>query len=226
MNPGLSRNCQRGVTPQLWPLPQGGKAGGKRIREPGNLPAVVREDVNQLGRQQMIILLLGGARSGKSALAERVASRCRKPVVYVAPAVVGEDADFAQRIRLHRNRRPVDWLTAETGEALVEHLMSVGPGTQLIDSLGSWVASTTDFVVDADGLCEALQGYDGDVVVVSEEVGMGVHPSTEIGGKFRDVMGTVNQRVAEVADEVYLVVAGMALRLSGLSLADEHSEGA
>ena len=162
----------------------------------------------------MIILLLGGARSGKSALAEKVASRCRPPVVYVAPAVVGDDAGFQERVRLHRERRPAAWGTAEPGAHLVEYLLSADPGTQLIDSLGSWVAACEDFAVDAEGLCEALGSYDGDVVIVSEEVGLGVHPSSEVGGRFRDALGVLNQTVAEHADEVRLVVAGRTLRLT------------
>jgi adenosylcobinamide kinase/adenosylcobinamide-phosphate guanylyltransferase len=174
----------------------------------------------------MIILLLGGARSGKSALAERVASRCRQPVVYVAPTLVGEDADFEERIRLHRNRRPTQWATAEPGADLEEYLVAAGPGTQLIDSLGSWVAACENFAVDADGLCEAIRCYDGDVVIVSEEVGLGVHPSSALGGRFRDVLGTLNQRVATLSDDVRLVVAGLTLQLSGSPLADDDSRGA
>ena len=162
----------------------------------------------------MIILLLGGARSGKSALAERVASRCRPPVVYVAPAIVGDDAGFRERVRLHRERRPTAWGTSEPGAHLVEYLRSADPGTQLIDSLGSWVAACDEFAVDAAGFCEALGSYDGDVVIVSEEVGLGVHPSSEVGGRFRDALGVLNQRVAELADEVRLVVAGRTLRLT------------
>jgi len=160
----------------------------------------------------MIILLLGGARSGKSVLAEFAASRCRKPVVYVAPAVV-EDEDFARRVQLHRERRPAEWDTAEPGPGLVEYVLGARRATLLIDSLGSWVAATAGFAVDAEGFCDALRCYDGDVVIVSEEVGLGVHPSTELGGSFRDALGSLNSLVAAVADKVYLVVAGRTVEL-------------
>lgn len=157
-------------------------------------------------------MLLGGARSGKSVLAELAASRCAKPVVYVAPAVV-EDEDFAVRVRIHRERRPADWATAEPGPRLVEYVAAASGATLLIDSLGSWVAATADFAVDAGGFCDALRRYDGDVVIVSEEVGLGVHPSTELGGSFRDALGSLNSLVAAVADKVYLVVAGRTVEL-------------
>lgn len=160
----------------------------------------------------MIVLLLGGARSGKSLLAELAASRCRKPVVYVAPAVV-EDNDFARRVQIHRERRPPDWETAEPGARLVEYVQGAPRATLLIDSLGSWVAASPDFDVDAEGFCDAVRLYDGDVVMVSEEVGLGVHPSTHLGGRFRDALGSLNSQVAAVADKVYLVVAGRTVEL-------------
>ncbi len=160
----------------------------------------------------MIILLLGGARSGKSLLAELAASRCPKPVVYVAPALV-EDEDFSRRVRVHRERRPADWETAEPGAGLVDYVLGAPKATLLIDSLGSWVAATADFAVDAAGLSDALRRHDGDVVIVSEEVGLGVHPSSEVGGRFRDALGSLNSQVAAVADQVYLVVAGRTVEL-------------
>ena len=163
----------------------------------------------------MITLILGGARSGKSALAERVAAAGERPVVYVATAAVTGDPDFDERIRRHRERRPAGWSTAEPGAGLVTWLQgSADDGsTLLIDSLGTWVAATPSFTADHAGLCDALAARRGDAVVVSEEVGLSVHPSTEVGGQFRDALGTVNQAVAEIADEVWLVVAGRILPL-------------
>jgi len=100
----------------------------------------------------------------------------------------------------------------EAGTALCEAVGATG-GTLLIDSLGSWVAGATDFEVDAEGLCTVLAERSGDAIVVSEEVGLGVHPSTEVGRRYRDALGVVNQAVAVAADDVMLVVAGRALRL-------------
>ncbi len=164
----------------------------------------------------MITLVLGGARSGKSAFAERLAAASGRPVVYVATATSGGDADFAERIRIHRERRPADWATAEPGAGLVAFLeqdASRSASTLLIDSLGTWVAAHPGFAADGPGLCRALAARPGDSIVVSEEVGLGVHPSTEIGGRFRDALGAVNQSVAAVAGAAYLVVAGRALPL-------------
>ncbi len=160
----------------------------------------------------MIVLVLGGARSGKSAYAERRAAALPEPVSYVATARVEGDADLAARIAEHRARRPASWTTIEAGPDLADVLGTTG-GTVVLDALGPWVASAPDFGVDGATLCTALTGRAGDTVVVSEEVGLGVHPSTAAGQRFRDALGELNQAVATVADEVVLVVAGHALWL-------------
>lgn len=162
----------------------------------------------------MITLVLGGARSGKSEFAERLARQGGGAVTYVATAIVTGDPDFDARVRRHRDRRPADWCTEEPGRALVDFLLADRSGaTALIDSLGTWVASFDDFAADTAGLCRALTERPGQAIVVSEEVGLGVHPSTEVGGRFRDALGAVNQAVAAIADRAYLVVAGRALTL-------------
>jgi adenosyl cobinamide kinase/adenosyl cobinamide phosphate guanylyltransferase len=162
----------------------------------------------------MITLVLGGARSGKSEYAERLAASSDEPVTYVATATTTGDPDFAERINTHRGRRPPDWRTDEPGADLVGYLQGrTGRDTLLIDSLGAWVSSLPGFVADRDELCRALMARRGHTIVVSEEVGLGVHPSTEVGGRFRDVLGEVNQAVAQIADDAYLVVAGRALAL-------------
>lgn len=162
-------------------------------------------------RVVMIELVLGGTRSGKSGYAERTAAAMEPPVTYLATATVTDD-DFARRVARHRARRPSEWSTVETGRALIPAL-GQARGTVLVDALGTWVAGHADFAVDVDGLCAALCGRGGDTVVVSEEVGLGVHPATEAGRRFCDALGRLNQEVAAVADEVVLVVAGRALRL-------------
>lgn len=163
-----------------------------------------------------ISLVLGGARSGKSEVAERIAASLPPPVTYLATADPGDDADFRLRIAAHRSRRPGAWRTLETGPDLVGALRAT-EGAALVDSLGSWVASTRDFAADPGALCEALVERVGATVLVSEEVGLGVHPSTRAGGLFRDALGTVNQAVAAVAGDVLLVVAGRVLRLDDLA---------
>ncbi len=163
----------------------------------------------------MIVLVLGGARSGKSAVAEALAARLPPPVTYLATLVADpDDDDLAARIRVHRTRRPPAWATVETGAALslVDALRTVS-GSVVVDSLGPWLAAAEDLEGDPVELCNALRRRGADSVVVSEEVGMGVHPSSELGRRFRDRLGEVNQAVAAVADDVLLVVAGRTLRL-------------
>jgi adenosylcobinamide kinase/adenosylcobinamide-phosphate guanylyltransferase len=161
----------------------------------------------------VITLVLGGARSGKSDVAERLASRLPPPVLYFATAVVGDDDDLAARVAVHQDRRPSDWKTIEAGADLVGALRSARDGTVLVDALGPWVASHHDFVVDAIALVDALTTRNGDAIVVSEEVGLGVHPSTEVGRQFRDALGQLNHAIADSADEVLLVIAGRVLPL-------------
>lgn len=159
----------------------------------------------------MISLVLGGARSGKSEVAERMAAAAGAAVTYVATGTA-VDAEMAARIDDHRRRRPAAWTTVESGPDLAGAL-TMAEGTVLVDALGTWLAQAEGMAVDADALCAALAGRRGDTVVVSDEVGLGVHPSTEAGRRFRDALGALNRRVAEVADEVVLVVAGRVLPL-------------
>jgi adenosyl cobinamide kinase/adenosyl cobinamide phosphate guanylyltransferase len=161
----------------------------------------------------VITLVLGGARSGKSRHAEKLAARHHPPVTYIATAVIDDtDRDHVARVAAHRARRDPAWTTVEAGADLASMLRKV-TGPVLVDSLGAWVAAHDAFAVDVDELCKALSSRDGDTVVVSEEVGLGVHPSSDLGGHFRDVLGDVNAAVADVADDVLLVVAGRVLPL-------------
>ncbi len=175
------------------------------------------------------LLVLGGARSGKSELGELIAARAaaRGPdaggtVTYVATAAaVAGDEEWAARVAAHRARRPSHWQTVETGgRADLDVLLGGLTGTVLVDSLGTWVAAAPGMSVDAAGLASALEARAarGEVtVVVSEEVGLGVHPSTASGMRFRDALGDVNRTVARAADRALLVVAGRVV-----DLADAH----
>jgi adenosylcobinamide kinase/adenosylcobinamide-phosphate guanylyltransferase len=166
-----------------------------------------------LAANHRVTLVLGGARSGKSEWAERLAGALPQPVTYVATATPA-DPDFVARIEAHRQRRPAAWLTVEAGTDLMAVLARLD-GTVLVDALGTWLAAVPDFAVDTPGLCTVLQARKAKAatVVVSDEVGLGVHPYTAAGGRFRDALGTLNRAVADVADEVVLVVAGRGLRL-------------
>lgn len=154
-------------------------------------------------------LVLGGARSGKSAVAERLCALHAGPVTYVATMEVGDDEDLAARVAAHRARRPAGWTTEEPRADLVGVMRRL-EGTVLVDSLGPWLAAAGD-AADPVELCEVLRGRRGHTVVVSEEVGLGVHPSSAAGRRFRDRLGEMNQAVASVSDEVLLVVAGRVL---------------
>jgi adenosyl cobinamide kinase/adenosyl cobinamide phosphate guanylyltransferase len=161
----------------------------------------------------VITLILGGARSGKSAVAERIVASGPAPVTYVATArVAPDDADHLARVEAHRARRPASWTTVEATGDLGPVLAQL-EGSVLVDSLGTWVTASPELRPDVDELVAALRSRAGDTVLVSEEVGLGVHPSSELGRRFRDALGVVNLAVAEAADEVLLVVAGRVLPL-------------
>lgn len=162
-----------------------------------------------------IALVLGGARSGKSAEAERLVTRWAggSPVTYVATALLdGDDPALADRVAAHVARRPSSWVTVDAGADLAGVLRSVA-GPVLLDSLGPWVAAAYPSAPDPADVVAALVERDGDTVVVSDEVGLAVHPPSEAGRWFVDALGTANQAVAAVADDVRLVVAGRVLVL-------------
>ena len=161
----------------------------------------------------MITLVLGGARSGKSAVAERLAAGSAPPVTYIATGSAGDDPDMAARIAAHRARRPDGWTTIEAGGELAGALKDTPDGTVLVDALGTWVAAHPDLAPDVAGLLTALDDRRGATIVVTEEVGLGVHPSSDAGRRFRDVLGETNTAIAAIADEVLLVVAGRVLTL-------------
>lgn len=163
-----------------------------------------------------VILVLGGTRSGKSEVAERIAGGTGEPVTYLATGVSDGStgaSDLDARIARHQQRRPADWTTVECGAALAAALRSRPDGTVLVDSLGTWLAAHHDFAADVDALMSAVSSRHGTTVLVSEEVGLAIHPTTEVGRRFVDAIGLLNQSVAAVADEVALVVAGRTLWL-------------
>jgi adenosylcobinamide kinase/adenosylcobinamide-phosphate guanylyltransferase len=134
-------------------------------------------------------------------------------VTYVATGIATDDA-MAARIAAHRARRPVGWATLEIVDtALMAPMLSSLGGVALLDSLGTWVAAAPDLQVDAAGLVDALRSRAGDAVVVSEEVGLSVHPGSQAGRQFVDALGDLNQAVAAAADRVLLVVAGRTIEV-------------
>lgn len=169
----------------------------------------------------MITLVLGGARSGKSAVAEGLVPRHQAPVTYVATMDPSGDPELEARVEAHRRRRDPSWATVVVGSdgGDLPGVLARLDGTVLVDSLGPWVAGLCgradegEVEARAAALRAALTARAGDTVLVSDEVGLAVHPSSAEGRQFRDALGSVNHAVSAVADVAYLVVAGRALEL-------------
>ena len=174
------------------------------------------------------LFVVGGARSGKSSFAQRLADRQAKdrglPVVYLATAQAS-DAEMAQRIARHRAERPSGWETAEVAldpAAWLRHRET--PSVVLLDCLSlllnNWLFlgrfDETRCLMEMDELDGALMDLPGPCIVVSNEVGQGIVPGDPLSRLYRDLLGVFNQRMAAKADAVYHVVAGIAVDLRRL----------
>ncbi|WP_183096170.1 bifunctional adenosylcobinamide kinase/adenosylcobinamide-phosphate guanylyltransferase [Nocardioides stalactiti] len=172
-----------------------------------------------------VVLVTGGVRSGKSAHAEALLLD-EPATTYVAAGPSYDDADWHARVAAHRERRPATWSTLETSDLAVALAEATTP--VLVDCLGTWldaILSAADLweapieeieaYVSArtTGLVATLRAATAPVVVVTNEVGLGVVPEHRSGRVFRDLLGTINQRVARACNEVHLVVAGRVLIL-------------
>lgn len=182
-------------------------------------------------------LILGGARSGKSAYAESLLAEA--DVLYVATSRSHpSDVDFADRIKEHRQRRPSSWVTEDRAE-LREVLRRLADAreprrTVIVDDLGTWLVTVMDaanawnqprgtvaaHTRELVHLVRRLEGAASDLVLVSPEVGMGVIPQQHSGRLFRDEIGRLNEQLAKVVDEVVLVVAGLPLILKKAQIND------
>ena len=157
--------------------------------------------------------MLGGARSGKSLFAERLAGECGGPVLYVATAEALDD-EMAERIRLHRARRDPAWRTLEAPVDVAAAVESnLGDArTLLVEDLTLLLSNRLDEQAAATEV-EGLLRLPCHVLLVSNEVGMGLVPEYPLGRQFRDALGRLNQHAAAQAGEVYFVIAGLPLRL-------------
>jgi len=163
------------------------------------------------------ILITGGARSGKSVIAETKALSLAPRAIYIATAEV-RDGEMAARVAEHRARRGAEWGDHPAPLDLAGALAATdGQGPRLVDCLTLWLTNLMlgghDWRAAAQGLCAALPDQCDPVVIVTNEVGAGIVPDNKLAREFRDAAGHLNQMVAAVADEVILAVAGLPLKV-------------
>jgi adenosylcobinamide kinase/adenosylcobinamide-phosphate guanylyltransferase len=182
-----------------------------------------------------LILILGGARSGKSRFAQQLAQACseeeQQSVVYIATAEAG-DEHMRQRIERHRRGRPAGWETVEAPQNVAAAVEATGDSAAaiIVDCLTLWIsnlllaggeefneaqaASKEEAILDeVEALIRTAKKANAHVIVVSNEVGMGIVPLTRLGRVSRDIAGRANQALAQAADEVYVMWAGLPQRI-------------
>jgi adenosyl cobinamide kinase/adenosyl cobinamide phosphate guanylyltransferase len=173
-----------------------------------------------------LVVLVGGARSGKSLLAVELGRQWAGAVGFIATAEA-HDEEMRERIDRHRRERPDSWeLIEEPLELRTRPLWRTGK-LVIVDCLTLWVANLLEAGRDEDAIVESAEqlaatarARSSPTVVVSNEVGLGVIPATPLGRQFRDLLGSVNRVFVEQADRAFLVVAGRALPLEAMSLED------
>jgi len=171
-----------------------------------------------------ITLILGGARSGKSTYAENLAINSGLAVTYIATAQAYDD-EFKTRIQHHQDRRPKSWILVEEPHLLAQTLSRLTSPNQciIIDCLTLWLAQwichdchppkNSSWQLERAAFLALLPTLQGTIILVSNEVGMGIVPLGEINRKFQDEQGWLNQAVASIANNVIIVAAGLALKL-------------
>jgi adenosylcobinamide kinase/adenosylcobinamide-phosphate guanylyltransferase len=162
------------------------------------------------------VLVLGGARSGKSAEAERLAQGAGGDVAVIVTALAGDD-EMAARIRRHRQDRPAGWATIEAPLDPAGALARLPQGVIIIDCLTLWLANlmeaARDPAVEGARLAAALAASRARIVLVSNETGLGIVPMSALGRAFRDAQGRLNRQIGEACDAVVFMLAGHPLRL-------------
>ncbi|MDI3508118.1 MAG: adenosylcobinamide kinase / adenosylcobinamide-phosphate guanylyltransferase [Clostridiales bacterium] len=179
-----------------------------------------------------VTFITGGARSGKSAFAERLARQYGDDVAYIATSIA-TDAEMEERIRLHRLRRPAGWTTYESYKGIGDIINGTDKSVVLLDCITIMITNLMlEYDIDWDHctveqidavehairaeikiMLDAAKGGKADLIIVSNEVGMGLVPDYPLGRIFRDIAGRVNQLIAAQADEVYFIVSGIPLKL-------------
>ena len=203
----------------LWPLPTHHSRSVSGNFSPG------RQERSMLYPQSAsVTLVLGGVRSGKSRLAQQIAEHAER-VTFIATAERRDDHEMHAKIARHRSERPSGWITIEEPIQLAHAIREAGAESDvvLIDCLTLFASNLLEaYEEDPDGLetqiddlLLALSQSPCSVVLVSNEVGSGVVPAYELGRRFRDLVGEINQRVASIAGTVLLMVAGLPFPLKG-----------
>lgn len=169
-----------------------------------------------------LVLIIGGARSGKSGYALKLGERYPEPRAFLATAEA-LDEEMAQRIAQHRRIRPSSWETIEEPLKVVEVLEGIGGryGVVILDCLTLWFSnllwhSTEDgakALAELERLITVVSHLDVPLLIVSNEVGMGIVPEGRLARLFRDLIGLANARLAALANEVYVMFAGLPLQL-------------
>ncbi|WP_003541331.1 bifunctional adenosylcobinamide kinase/adenosylcobinamide-phosphate guanylyltransferase [Desulfotomaculum nigrificans] len=178
-----------------------------------------------------LVLVLGGARSGKSQFAEKLAEKLGEHIVYLASASVA-DEEMARRVKIHQERRPSNWQTKEETLKIVNAVAELNGNCEVIlfdcltlwlsnlllngllpKSGTSWPEKENYILKEVERLAEYCTTMDTHVIIVSNEVSLGIVPDNRLGRSFRDVAGRANQIIAQHADEVYLVAAGIPIEI-------------
>ncbi len=169
-----------------------------------------------------LVLIIGGARSGKSDYARRLAQeRGGNDVLFIATAQAG-DEEMRERIEKHRAERPREWQVIESARQVASAVAARNASVALLDCVTLWVSNVLladeqgaerTMMLELDDLLAWHHAADVELIIVSNEVGMGVVPDNELGRAYRDLLGAVNRKIAAEADEVYFMVAGLSMQV-------------
>lgn len=169
-----------------------------------------------------LIVVTGGASSGKSQFAVELAKQCGEKVAFIATCLATNDAEMREKIEVHRRQRPSHWTTIENRLDLARVIKELPAQGVVIDSLSLFISGSLKDGKDGETwpseireLCDQALSATFPVIVVTDEVGWGLIPESKLGRKFREALGSANQQVAAKANEVYLMVSGLPMKLKG-----------
>lgn len=182
--------------------------------------------MNKNKKINKIILVLGGIRSGKSNFALELAKGLNKNVAFVATCPPDiDDVEMQDRIKKHKKSRPAQWQTIEEPNDPLPQILKANTDIVLLDCVGLLVSNlllknqVSEFIIEKiEGLLKGINDAGITCIIVSNEVGYGLIPTNELGRRFVDLVGCVNQIIAQQANEVYLLVSGIPLNIKGLGV--------